>query len=421
MSTYAIHLTNLALILAAQMLIAVGLGGFGIIARLQEEKAFPGGGGKWKRIPRLMHRNRLHIMQIMVMLEIVLIAVITRYSPRALEELFRTSGDYISIPVFLPVTVYILLLTVAAVSGIGLASKRPGAAALIVSYPFFPVYLLLRPLSSLVFRTISLVFPDLAREISSPLFLLPQQEERKEGFIEENGSMLMQSIVEFGEKKVREVMVPRIDVFALNVRMPVDEIRDRVSEAGHSRVPIYEDNIDRIIGILCVKDLVRTSGESNGGISRLLRDVYFVPEGKKIEELLREFQVKKMHMAVVVDEYGGTSGIVTLEDILEEIVGEIRDEHDQEGPLFREAGDGMYIVEGRIDLDELSDELRISILSEEVDTLGGFLYELIGRIPEEGEEIEYNGIRFRIERLDGQRIAEVLMALPPEDSGGQRP
>ncbi len=148
------------------------------------------------------------------------------------------------------------------------------------------------------------------------------------------------------------------------------------------------------------------------GVSSILtREPYFVPEGKKIDDLLNEFQVKKMHMAIVVDEYGGTSGIVTLEDILEEIVGEIRDEFDHEAPLVRKAGEGRYVVEGRTSLDDLGEMLGRELSSEDVDTLGGFLYNLLGRVPEEGEEFEYEGMTFRIERLEGQRIAEVVLTI----------
>ena len=165
-----------------------------------------------------------------------------------------------------------------------------------------------------------------------------------------------------------------------------------------------------------MKDLVQIAPDGDGGgLGKFLREAYFVPEGKKIDDLLREFQREKKHMAIVVDEYGGTSGIVTLEDILEEIVGEIRDEHDHEGPLLRQAGQDAYIVEGRMNLDDLGEALNIFLPAEEVDTLGGFLYNLAGRVPEEGEEIEFEGIRFRIERLEGQRIAEVLLTLPAAD------
>ena len=269
-------------------------------------------------------------------------------------------------------------------------------------------------MSGLFLTLASRAFPDLPREIASSFFLFPESGEPGEGFIEKDGSRLMHSIVEFGVKKVREVMVPRIDVFALDVHASLDEIRERVSEAGHSRVPLYDGSIDKIVGILFVKDLLRVQEEGTAELTSLAREVYFVPEGKKIDDLLREFQLSKKHMAVVVDEYGGTSGIVTLEDILEEIVGEIRDEHDYETPLIERISPTSYNVAGRMSLEDLGETLGITLPMEEVDTLGGFLYNLIERVPDEGEEIEYQGILFKIHRLDGQRIAEVHLELPPD-------
>lgn len=215
-------------------------------------------------------------------------------------------------------------------------------------------------------------------------------------------------------------MVPRIDVFAIESVMTMTEVRELLAGAGHSRVPVYDGNIDRIVGMLYVKDLVPVAaGEEDRGIEQLTREPYFVPEGKKIDDLLKEFQIKKMHMAIVVDEYGGTSGIVTLEDILEEIVGEIRDEFDHEAPLVRKAGEGRYVIEGRTSLDDLGEMLGMELVSEDVDTLGGFLYNVLGRVPEEGEEFDYKGMTFRIERLDGQRIAEVVLTLPGAESEGK--
>jgi CBS domain containing-hemolysin-like protein len=215
-------------------------------------------------------------------------------------------------------------------------------------------------------------------------------------------------------------MVPRIDVFALDIHTPLDEVREQVSRAGHSRMPVYDGSIDRIVGILYVKDLIRVAqgDDAVGGLERLLREAYYVPEGKKIDDLLREFQREKKHVAVVVDEYGGTSGIVTLEDILEEIVGEIHDEYDVEPPLITETGPSRHLIAGRINLDDLNERLRTNISAEEVDTLGGFLYNLIGRVPTEGEAIVYEGMTFTISRLDGQRIAEVSLQLPEEREGG---
>jgi putative hemolysin len=392
-------------------MISGGIASFVVISRVHEDRLFPK--DSWGSIvPKLLHRNRLHLFLTLIALEATLLIVIT-------IDLFGDLSSYISgggggfiLGALAPFAVIVLLVLLVSIAGLGVATRSPRNFAYVVSYPFLPVYVLFRPVSGLFLRAASMAFPDLPREIASSFFLFPESEESGEGFIEENGSRLMHSIVEFGVKKVREVMIPRIDVFALDIHAPLEEVRDRVSEAGHSRVPIYDGSIDKIVGILFVKDLLRAASDGTGDLATLTREVYFVPEGKKIDDLLREFQLSKKHMAVVVDEYGGTSGIVTLEDILEEIVGEIRDEHDYETPLIEKISPSSYKVAGRMNLVDLEEALGVSLPMEEVDTLGGFLYNLIERVPDEGEEIGYQGIKFMIHRLDGQRIAEVHLELP---------
>ena len=392
-------------------MISGGIASFLVLSRVHEDKLFPK--ESWGSVvPKMLHRNRLHLFLTLIALEATLLIVIT-------IDLFGELSYHISggtggfiLGALVPFVVILSLVLLVSIAGLGVATRNPRNFAYLVSYPFLPLYMLFRPISGIFLRAASRAFPDLPREIASSFFLFPASEESGEGFIEENGSRLMHSIVEFGVKKVREVMVPRIDVFALDIHTSLDEVRDRVSGAGHSRVPVYDGSIDKIVGILFVKDLLRGEYEGTGDLASLVREVYFVPEGKKIDDLLREFQLSKKHMAVVVDEYGGTSGIVTLEDILEEIVGEIRDEHDYETPLIEQISQGSYKIAGRMNLEDLEETLGVSLPMEDVDTLGGFLYNLIERVPDEGEEIEYQGIRFRIHRLDGQRIAEVHLDLP---------
>mgnify|MGYP001814781541 FL=1 len=401
----------LLLLAAAQFLTTGGFTAFTKVSRMSGDRVFPRGGGA-NSCPRMIHRGRLHAAIILVAVQIALVISVSRVLPEAAAAILEWSAGKHYLAVAAVPAAGVLLMVIAALAGTGIAVRHPAGMARLVSYPFCPVYLLLRPFSGLLLRIIALIFPDLPGELASPFMLIHHPEEPGEGFIEDNGSRLVNSIVEFGEKKVREVMVPRIDVFAIEKGLTMTEVRDVLSGAGHSRVPVYDGNIDRITGMLYVKDLVPVSdGEEGKGIEQLTREPYFVPEGKKIDELLKEFQIKKMHMAIVVDEYGGTSGIVTLEDILEEIVGEIRDEFDHEAPLVRKAGKGRYVVEGRTSLDDLGEMLGMELTSEDVDTLGGFLYNLLGRVPEEGEEFEHEGLSFRIEKLEGQRIAEVVLIL----------
>jgi CBS domain containing-hemolysin-like protein len=405
------HTLLFGVAILAQCIAAGGLAAFSILARTSGDRLYPRG-ARWTRCARLMHGGRLHTILVLVGLEAAVIAWTARLVPPLCSgAAVRLAGGLSWTVLAIPA---VLIQVAAAVVGVGIAVRRPAAAARFFSLFLCPFYVVFRPLSGLFLRVVSLVFPDLPDELASPLLVLPPPDSPGEGFREENGSRLVHSIVEFGEKRVREVMVPRIDVFAVDSRMTVAKVRRTVSRSGHSRVPVYEGTIDRVIGMLYVKDIVDITDEDaeRTGIDQLVRDAYFVPEGKKIDDLLREFRMRRQHMAVVVDEYGGTSGIVTLEDILEEIVGEITDEYDRETSLIRRTGEASYLIEGRTPLDDLRDTLGIDLQSEEVDTLGGLLYDLLGRVPTEGEQIESDGIVFRIERLDGQRIAEVLVTLP---------
>ena len=407
-----VHIFRVALILIVQCFISGGFSAFIIVSRMHEDKVFPREvRGSW--VPRRIHRGRLHLILILVGLEIFVVSLAALLIFRLFVNLGWLDGAFWMSHVLRGVVIAVVVLVVTLL-GFIVSTRKPQRFAFLFSYPAFPFYLLLRPLADLFVRLASLAFPYFLREIATPFFLFPEGENGGEGFIEKNGGRLMHSIFEFGVKKVREVMVPRIDVFAIDIHGSLEESREKIARAGHSRVPVYDDSIDRIVGILYVKDLVRIprEGMQDVGIDRFVRDAYYVPEGKKIDELLREFQLEKKHMAVVVDEYGGTSGIVTLEDILEEIVGEIRDEYDHEAPLIRMRADNEYEVAGRMNIGELNETLKIDIPSDEVDTLAGFLYNLIGRVPGEGDEVQYAGIDFIVSRLDGQRISEVIVRLP---------
>ena len=393
---------------AAQLLIAAGFAAFAILSRLHEEVAFPPE-MRGAIFARLMHRGRLELVLALVGLEAVALAWMAVTIHRGLAAPGGAAHGALTV---VAAAASAIVVTVA---GIGIASARPVLTAVIVSWPLMPVFVVFRPLARAFLRGAGLVFPNLPREIASPFFLFPAPKDTEAtGFIEHKGSSLIRSIQEFGVKKVREVMVPRIDIFALDVHTPLDEVRRRVSAAGHSRVPVFDGTIDRIVGVLYVKDLLKVAPGEDVRLDRgrLVREAHFVPEGKKIDALLREFQLEKNHIAVVVDEYGGTAGIVTLEDILEEIVGEILDEYDQEPPLVRQTGPRRYAAAGWTPIEHLNRALGIELPADDVDTLGGFIYNLIGRVPEEGEEVEWEGVRFRVGRLEGRRIVEVMLWLP---------
>jgi CBS domain containing-hemolysin-like protein len=243
----------------------------------------------------------------------------------------------------------------------------------------------------------------------------------EEGVLEEDEQEMIYSIFGLADTTAREVMVPRIDIVAVEAGSSIDEAMDTIIKAGHSRVPVYEDTIDNIIGILYVKDLLIhwLKDSKPESIRGLERSVYYVPETKAVSDLLRELQTKKVHIAVVVDEYGGTSGLVTIEDILEEIVGEIQDEHDSEEALMQYISENEYIFNARMDLDDINDILSIHLPTDESDTLGGLIYDVLGRIPEAGEVLDgasFNvpNVEVKVLDVEGRRIKRARVKLVSE-------
>lgn len=229
------------------------------------------------------------------------------------------------------------------------------------------------------------------------------------GLLKEEEKEMIYSIFDLGDTLAREIMVPRIDVVAVEADTPVAEALDIILEAGHSRVPVYDDIIDNIIGILYAKDLL--AHWRNGGQPRpvrgLEREVYYVPETKPVSDLLRELQSKKVHIAIVVDEYGGTAGLVTIEDILEEIVGEIQDEYDTEEFLMDRISDDEYIFSARMDLDDINDLMAVDLPTDESDTLGGLVYSMLGRVPSVGDTLDVADLHLTVLAVDGRRIVQV--------------
>lgn len=237
---------------------------------------------------------------------------------------------------------------------------------------------------------------------------------RPESTLEKGEREMIYSIFHFSETLTREIMVPRIDVLALDVNTTISDARKEFIKAGHSRVPVYEDTIDNVVGLLYAKDLlgIVDGNDTIASQRRLLRQAYFVPEAKKVDELLTELQRRGVHMAVVVDEYGGVAGVVTLEDIMEEIVGEIRDEYDQaEELLFEKTGEGEYLFLGRATIDEFNEETGLHLSNEHADTLGGLIYSKLGRVPQPGEVVDEEGVEFTVEEVIARRILKVKARL----------
>ena len=220
---------------------------------------------------------------------------------------------------------------------------------------------------------------------------------------------LLQSIVEFGDTLVREVMTPRPDIVAISEDATRDELLALFREQEYSRIPVYKENLDNILGVVFVKDLIRATGEQTdgGGIHGLLRPATFVPETKRVSELLKEFQRKQVQFAIVVDEYGGTAGLVTIEDLLEEIVGEIRDEYDVETEPIVEEGDGAVVFSGKVSFDEVRDRLDVQVEPEGFETVGGYVLTRVGRVPAAGESFELDGLAVEVLEAERRRINRV--------------
>jgi len=237
-----------------------------------------------------------------------------------------------------------------------------------------------------------------------------------EGSLEKGEREMIYSIFQFGDTLAKEIMVPRIDVLALDIHTTLGEARETFIRAGHSRVPVYEDTVDNVVGLLYAKDLLSIQQDDDliSDHRDLLRLAYFVPEAKKVDEVLAEMQSRSMHMAIVVDEYGGVAGVVTLEDIVEEIIGEIRDEYDESEELpFSQVEENEYIFQGRVDLDIFNDVMGSDIATENADTIGGFMYGEIGDVPSGGEQVKVENLTLTVEQVVGRQIAKVRARIEP--------
>jgi putative hemolysin len=249
-------------------------------------------------------------------------------------------------------------------------------------------------------------------------------EGQKGGVLEGDERQMIYSIFELGDTLVREIMLPRIYINALDISTALTEAVDALIKFGHSRLPVYAETVDNILGILYAKDLLKVwrQGRQIDSLKSLLRPATFVPEAKKVDELLEEMQAGHVHMAMVVDEYGGIAGLVTLEDIFEEIVGEIQDEYDQsEEAPYTQVGEGEYVFQGRVDLRDFNEVMGSHLPTEETETLGGFIYEQVGRVPTSGESLQVGDINLTIEQVTGRRIRKVRAKKQPQVTQEEQP
>lgn len=285
----------------------------------------------------------------------------------------------------------------------------------LLSKVFLPVSKILMLMSKLIARIFGVKIDEIA-------FLITEEEIKsvvsvgeEEGVIEEEEKKMIHSIFEFTDTTVKEIMIPRTTVFAVEASKTLEEIWDAITGNGYSRIPVYEEGIDNIIGVFYIKDIfnVIKEGKLNMQVGSFIREAYFVPETKPLFEMLEEFKKKQIHMAIILDEYGGTSGILTIEDLIEEIVGDINDEfdveHDEE---IKKVADNKYIVDAMLDVEYLNEELSIDLpVSEDYDSLGGYIYSVLGRVPLEKDTITHdNGkVEIRVLEVDNRRIVRALI------------
>jgi len=310
--------------------------------------------------------------------------------------------------------------------------QRTESAALIVARPVYFFGRVLQPVGKLLLIVSNAAMallpgkglpkgPFVTEDEIRHLVDVAEEEEE----IEEEERELIHSIFEFGDTVVREVMVPRTDMIALRADAKVSEALDTIVKAGYSRIPLYDGDTDNIVGVLYAKDLLRRTQEigreSASMVSTLGRAPVFVPEQKKVADLLREMQHQRVHMAICVDEYGGTAGLVTIEDLIEEIVGEIVDEYDHEEPLVEPIDDVTIRVDAKMPIDEVNELLETNLPHEEWNTVGGLVFGLTGRVPTVGEVVRFDGLEFTTERVSGRRIQKVVISKHTQPEPAEEP
>jgi putative hemolysin len=299
-------------------------------------------------------------------------------------------------------------------------SKRVARTIEIISIVLLPLIKLLKLLINGLYNLFGMNKKRKKKEITEEDLITLINVGKDEGVIEEQEKKMIKNIFEFGDTTVKEVMIPRVDIDFAPHDVTLNSIVKMIKKSGHSRIPVYEGTIDNIIGILYVKDILKIYRKlfqlkETFDVKKILRKAYFVPENKKIDELLDIFQKDRIQIAIVIDEYSGTDGLVTMEDVLEEIVGEIIDEYDKEIELFKKIDENTFIADGMINIDKINEILNVKIPEDDFETLGGFIYKLIEKVPREEEEIIYKNIKIIIKRVIKNRIKRVkIIKLAPE-------
>lgn len=303
------------------------------------------------------------------------------------------------------------------------ANKKPLSLAAFMAIPIYALRTLLTPLSSILVNSTNFIDKRVKKrghnisvdQLSHALELTSDENEKEED------QKILEGIVKFGNTDVKQVMTSRVDVLSIEEQTSFKEVIELILESGYSRIPVHKENFDNIIGVLYTKDLLMHLKEEEFNWNNIIRKPFFVPENKKIDDLLREFQTKKIHMAIVVDEYGGSSGLISLEDILEEIVGEISDEFDDDELVYSKLDERNYVFEGKTPLIDVYRVLNISgeefeAEKGESDTIAGLVLELFGKIPKKNEKFKFNEYQITIEAADKRRVKHIRLTLPENNN-----
>jgi len=356
---------------------------------------------------RLLSQPSLLISTILIGNNVVNIGA-TALATSLFISIFAENG-----PALATLVMTVLVLIFGEITPKSLAAQNPEQVTLRVSKTINVLSIVLSPISrALNFITGGIIKLFGGTQTKNPM--ITEEELRmlvnigeEEGFIDADEREMIDSIFEFNDTLVREIMVPRIDIVALNVKESLESASEMVIDAGHSRIPVYEGTIDNIVGVIYAKDLIEpllSCEPEKTKLAELMRPAYYVPESKKVRDLLNELRKKRVHMAIVLDEYGGTAGLVTIEDLLEEIVGDIQDEYDQEEEDIIAFLDGTLLVDARTTISDLNDYLGLSLSDDEYETITGLVLHHLGSLPEEGQELDIDGLHIVVDKIDGRRV-----------------
>ncbi|HKI50909.1 MAG TPA: CNNM domain-containing protein [Geothermobacteraceae bacterium] len=365
------------------------------------------------RLEKLLERPERLLSAILVGNNLVNIAA-SVFATTLFVSLYGNRGELLTIIVLTP-----LLLIFAEIAPKTYASRSPEKVSFFVLRPILFIMWLLAPalwLVSIVSRLLARVFPGEADRpfISEDEIRTMISVGEQAGVVAEEQHRMLHGVFELAQIRVRDVMIPRTEVVGIEVSTPFDEVLRQVQQASHSRFPVFDGDMDNILGIIHSKEILNYVHRVEEFCMRdLVRTPFFVPESKRIETLLQSFRDQRVHLAVVVDEYGGVEGIVTLEDVVEEIVGEIQDEFDAEESLFQEVAPNRFLVEGACPLRDLNKHFSLDLAEEHATTLAGFVMRSLGTIPEEGEECHWRETRFVVRKMVDRRIEKIEMILTP--------